>query len=281
MTPIIVSFSEIYKWQTCRRQFYYRFVLKRKPIEESDAVQTGIKGHRLMQIFYECLRNGMTKEEALKITHEEAAKMLRHDSFDGSLLKAWTLVDNYIRDNEFTADSFLVEERFLVPASRLTDDPELANVQIGFTPDVGFKRKGGFIDIEDYKFVHRAWTQKKIDRFPQLKLYQLFLETTGLTVSRTVLRFFNVTTGKIKAIPYTMDAAEKAVLAHDFLSAVKELVQFKTSLPYEPKKLPRTMNYTNCQYCDFAYVCGLEARGKDASRSLENMYKKSDYDYSA
>src|SRR5215216_3931976 len=154
----IVSYSEVFKKQTCDRQYFYRFVLGRKPVVESEAIDTGVKGHSLIQIFYEAMRDGKTKDEALAVVRLKAQKIIKEAEVpDFNLLKALTLIENYVKENEFKVEALLIENRFLLPASKLTDDPFFENVQIGFTPDVVFQRTGGFLDVEDSKFVQRAW----------------------------------------------------------------------------------------------------------------------------
>lgn len=277
----IVSFSEVAKWQTCQKQYYYNYILDRRPLELSDAITTGIKGHRLLQTFHEFLRDGKTKEEALKLTLESAKKLMREAGLDTDLLSAWTLVDNYIRATTFTAEAILVENRFLLPASMLTDDPDLAHVQIGFTPDVVFERKGKKLDVEDYKFIQRAWPKSKVNRFPQLKLYQIFLGKMNYDISRSILRFFNVKTGKITEQNYVLGSVEAQTLTEDFIAGVREVVKYKEAPSVTHKLAPRTMNYGACQFCAFEYPCSLQAEGKDATKTLENLYKKSDYDYNS
>lgn len=278
--PVVVSYSEIFKWQTCRRQYYYRFIMGLKPIEESDAIQTGVKGHQLLQNFYELLGMGHSKDEAHMLTTKSAMKLLNGKGLvDSNLIKAWTLVDNYIRDNDFTAKAVLIENRFLLPVASFYDDPSLSNVQIGFTPDVVFERNGRKIDVEDAKFVARAWSKSKKNRFQQIKLYQIFLECMGYDISRNVLRFFNVTTGEISVQNYTMSKEEERTLIHDFMEGVTEVVKFKTQAPEIIEKAARTMNYTACQFCQFEYPCTLQAEGKDATNTLNTQFTKSDYDY--
>lgn len=279
--PIIVSYSEIFKWQTCQRQYYYRYVLDLTPLEGSAPMDTGNKGHKLLEYFYNYLAEGKSKEEALKLTTIKAADLMKDDGLpDFNLVKAWTLVTNYIRATDFTATSIFVENRFLIPASRFSDDPSLDNVQIGFTPDLVLQRSGNYIDIEDYKFIQRNWSKKKKNRFPQTKLYHVFLEEMNYEVSRTLLRFFNVNTGEMSIQPYTMNLFEKETLIEDFMEGVKEVVRYKTKPEHTLKFAPRTMNYTACQYCDYEFPCSLEAEGKDATKTFKAEYGSGTYDYS-
>lgn len=273
---IIVSYSEVFKYQTCQRQYYYRFIKGLQPIEESDAITTGVNGHKLLQDFYELMRQGASKNDALTAVADSALKLINRDRFaDFNLLKAWTLVDKYIRETEFTGEAVLIENRFLLPVARLTDDPELSHVQIGFTPDLVLERSGRFLDVEDSKFVQRAWSKKKLERYQQTKLYQIFLSEMGYTISRTLIRFFNTQTTDITTYPYVLKAEERTSLTEDFLAGVRDVVRYKES----PTTAHRTMCYTACQYCAFVFPCTLEAQGKDASKVLSSMYVKSRYDY--
>jgi CRISPR/Cas system-associated exonuclease Cas4 (RecB family) len=277
----IVSYSEISKFQTCKRQYYYNFILGLQPVVMSDAISMGIKGHKLLQDFYILMSEGMDKLDALEHIREKAKKQIHASvATDFALLTAWTLVDNYIRDNDFTSEAILVENRFLIPASTFTDDPFFEDVQIGFTPDVVFKRKSGFIDVEDAKFVARAWSKKRLNRNSQVKLYQVFLESMGFDISRSILRFFNVKTGTITIEPYVMKPEEKKTVIHDFLEGVRDTINFKTQTMEKLQKAPRTMNDTACQFCYFEFVCSLEAEGKNATKTFNAEYVKRNYDYS-
>lgn len=271
----IVSFSEVFKWDTCQKQYHYSFIQKLRPFETADAMLTGTKGHRLLQDFYSLLKEGKTKEVAQKEIQASASKILLEDGrFDGTLLKSWTLVDNFIRDTEFKAEVAEVENRFLIPLSMIT--PTLTDIQIGFTPDVVFKRTGDFYDVEDAKFVGRAWSKSKKEMFHQAKLYQIFLRRMGYNVSRSSVRFFNVKTGDISVDTAKLETGEEKELITDFVDAVTEVVNYRRT---QPSRGRRTQNYTTCQYCPFQYPCYLERQGKDATKTLEANYMKSDYDY--
>ena len=287
---MIISFSELYKWNTCERQWYYNFGLGLVPVDKSKSLNTGIKGHDLLQAVYEAMMNGATKEEALKAVNERAMELIHgkkglfdltteHINDIKAVTKAWTLIDKYIRETEFTSKVVMVEQRFLVPASLITSDPYLQDVEIGFTPDVVFERAGGFIDVEDSKFVGRAWPSKKLNRFPQLKFYELLLKRSGRKVSRTTVRFFNTQTDIISHKNYIAEPAEEENLIFDFVKYAKEIKAFRE------KPIPlqifasRTMNYGACQYCSYENVCTLEAQGKDASKTMKTQFTVNDYNY--
>lgn len=278
--PEIISYSEVSKWDTCQRQYYYRFIKNLSPLEESHAITTGVKGHKLLQSFYEEYRNGKTKEEALHLTRDRAKKLMESEKFaDFDLLTAWTLVDNYIRGNTFPSETLLVENRFILPFAAIDDDPEFETLQIGFTPDVVFQRAGGFIDVEDSKFIQKAWSKPKLNRFSQAKLYQIFLQILGYNVSRSIIRFFNVKTGVITPQNYILEPGEDVILLRDFATGVKEVMRYRRSDPETISLARRTMNYSTCQFCAFEVPCTLEAENKSAEKTFKYFFKKSDYSY--
>lgn len=278
---MIISYSEVFKWDTCKKQYAYRFLDGLKPLEETEAMTTGTKGHKLLQNYYTYLSEGKSKEKAHRLTTESAMKLLSGAFYDRPLLTAWTCVDNYIRNTEMTAEAVLIENRFLFPASKLSDNPLLADVEIGFTPDVVFKRQGGFYDVEDAKFVGRAWSESKLNHFLQAKLYQIMLREMGYNVSRSVVRFFNTQTGKDSAVTAVLKPGEDKSIITDFTAAIVEIVKARqVPLDLREYTFRRTMNYTACGFCAFERPCAMEARGLDVSQTLKTGYVKSDYDYS-
>jgi hypothetical protein len=288
---LIISYSETLSWDSCPRQYYYQIIQKITPVEASEPLSVGIKGHSLLQHFYQGLQEGLSVEESKKRVHQKAKQYLDVPGLNpemAELLKAWGLVSKYIELTDFSSYKIaIVENRFLFPLNRVTDDPMLAEVQIGFTPDVVLERKGGFYTVEDAKFIGRAWSQKKLNRFPQAKLYEIFLRDMGYNVTRSSIRFFNTSTNKITVHGDSMTPQEPAILIRDFVKTVKEIVAYKRLAPMisdDPTVLSetrRTMNYSNCQYCWFETVCTTEAQGKDASKIIKHLYKRNDYDYSA
>lgn len=279
----VVSYSEVSKRDGCARQYYYRYILGLQPVTETIPIATGKKGHKLLQTFYTLLQQGKTIDEAWVIMNKQATEMLKNTSLAnaGTVMNAWTLVDNYMKSYKITkSESLLVENRFQVPASRFSNDPIFEDVMIGFTPDLVTQRMGGFCDVEDAKFVGKAWGDAKLDQYQQLKLYEIFLKEMGYNISRTILRFFNTTTGSIVEHKYTMDKVERDNILNDFMIAVADTVRFKNLPVEEIKRLSRrTLNTNDCQFCLFKFPCSLERKGKSATVTLQTDYVKSEYDY--
>jgi CRISPR/Cas system-associated exonuclease Cas4 (RecB family) len=277
---MIISYSELTRWDTCRMQYHYGHMEKLVPLEVSEPIATGNAGHALLQKFYSLLGDNFNIKDAVKQVNDTANTLLLSNKFGATgtpLLTAWVMVQNYIQSTEFKAEAVIVENRFLFPLSDLTDIPEASEIQIGFTPDVVFKRTGGFCDVEDSKFVGRAWSESKIKRFQQAKLYQIFLQRMGYNISRSQIRFFNTKTTKISVVPFELKAAEEKTLTREFVDACLEVAEYRNN----PNRLTRrTMNNNTCQGCFYEHICTLEAQGIDATWAKRSMFMKSDYDYS-
>lgn len=287
---MIISYSELKTWDTCQKQYHYSFGLGLRPLEESEAITTGTQGHKLLQAFYTALSEGKDRKEAIELTHKKAQHLIKQDGLGSPLIKAWTIVNNYIQTCEIKAEAVLVENRFLFPIHKLTDGfpeelfPEnlmdfFGTVEIGFTPDVVMKR-GFFYTVEDSKFVSRTWPKSKLNHFQQAKLYQIFLQRMGYNVTQSAVRFFNLETGKVELHPSVLNKAEEDLIIKDFIHGVMDIYYYRNSVQEVKDSARRTMNYTSCQFCPFNFPCLLEAQGKDASKTLKNLYKKNDYDYS-
>lgn len=283
MTVETISYSEISAWDVCQRQHYYSYTLGLVPTVLPEAINTGTNGHTLLQVFYSALKAGLSQEQAQAMMHTKAKQLVSASGFvDPTILTTIAIIDAYIKDYDSDAKVLFSETRIILPLSRLTDDPFFANVQVGFTPDVVFERKNGFCDVEDFKFVKRAWSDKKTKHFKQTKLYQIFLRTLGYDVSRGSIRFFNTTTGNVTVDNKNLTLAESLTLTKDFLETVREVVLRKRAIKegtYDPEATRRTMFYINCDNCFFSDPCMLEAKGISPDLTFRLHYKKNEYSY--
>lgn len=259
----VVSYTMVVSWQTCKWEFFYRFGLGLAPAQESNSINIGVHGHKLLENFYRAIQNGMDRKSArLAIQHQVAANP------PAELLKAWVLVDNYIRD-ELRLDGSVVkcEEPIIAPVA-----PDF-DLSIGITPDLLWHRTNKWYDLEDYKFIGRAWSDKKKSRYMQLNLYNVILRKLGYPISKGVLRFFNVETGKTSYKVYEPDQTTLDNIFKEFMVSAFEVQEFlNLSIPEQRERATRTLNYNICQFCSYEYPCTLELQGKDASKTLATQY---------
>lgn len=273
----VVSYSEVSIFHTCSRRYYYQMGMGLAPNSISPAIETGIEGHALLERFYKSLQAGKTQAAAVKSMHNPDNKMT------GEKLKAWMLANDYASKlNLKEGFPLLVEEKIIHKPNESLDNEYLGldDLMIGFTPDLVWEYKNGRIEVEDYKFVQRAWPENKIAHYRQLPIYMAFLRERGIDVSRAVLRFFNASTNKISYHIFNPSDEELRILKSEFIRAALQVKEFKDRPVKEQRELAiRTLNNNTCQYCPFAYPCKLEGQGKSASKTLATQYGASDYGY--
>jgi PD-(D/E)XK nuclease superfamily len=236
-------------------------------LENSDAIDTGNFGHKLMEIFYRAIATGSTKEEALlRVRHT----LPKHK--EPFMIRSWVLVENYVNDLDIKGTAVAIEESFVVETEY--------EFNIGFTPDLIWWYNDKRLDVEDYKFVQRAWSPRKKARYTQLDVYRCLLLKHGLDVRKGILRFFNVTTGQVDLKEYTANPFRLERMYYEFITAAQTVHAFKNLHPEEQEALAiRTLNYNTCQWCDFEYPCNLELDGKSAEKTLQTQFKDLDYGY--
>lgn len=287
----VISYSEVNIFHTCSRRYFYQMGMGLAPISMGPAIETGVEGHTYLERFYKSLQAGKTQAASLKAMHNPDSKMT------GEKLKAWMLANDYASKLDLKEGfPLMVEEKVIhkpdesILAFKDEDRGHtyyggneylgLDDLYIGFTPDLVWEYKNGRVEVEDYKFVQRAWPENKIAHYRQLSLYMAFLRERGIPVSRAVLRFFNATTNKISYQIYNPSDEELNILKSEFIRAALQVKAFKDLPVAEQRELAiRTLNYNTCQYCPFAYPCKLEGQGKSASKTLATQYTESEYGY--
>lgn len=258
----LVSYTAVSTFLTCPREFYYRFVLNRTPIEQSKAITQGVVGHTMLESFYRDIRDGVDRETARQnMQHYLPSHMTVEMS------KVWALVDNYVRDLTLEETLLFVEDPMTVPVA---DDLEVA-----FTIDLAWLYKAKWIELEDYKFIGRTWPNNKLIRYSQLDIYMAMLRKLGYPAKKGTLRFFNLEINKIQKKVYEPSEVKLARVYEEFVMNAWKVKDF-LDLPLENQQefAVRTLNYNTCQYCQFVYPCDLELEGKDASNTLATQYKE-------
>lgn len=259
---MIVSYSEVSKWTTCQREYYYRFALNKRPMEESSPIMSGTNGHLMLETFYKALQRGCSREEARREVQNQLPKRKTPE-----LVKVWVLVDNYINSLPLEGSAVLVEQSFIVDI-----EPGL---KIGFTPDLLWDHKNKRLDIEDYKFVGRSWSHKKLSRYVQLDIYTVLLRKLGYSVDRAYLRFFNTETNKPSHKLYESSPARLERVFQEFIEYAHQVKAFKQLMPETQREAAlRTLNINACNFCYFEYPCTLEQEGESAEKTLTTQYKE-------
>lgn len=265
----IVSFSEIAKYQECEMEYYFQFGLGLTSNNHGTAINIGNYGHLVMEKFYRALKAGKSKEQAIEAMGEP------EEGFNSQWGRAYAVALKYIHSMDRKGAPLSIEERFIAPVSSSLD------LKIGFTPDLVWQKDGsGVIEVEDYKFIGRMWSDNKLSRYEQLNLYILFLRELGWDIKRAQLRLFNHSTLKIRTKVYEPSEEHLNSLRRNFIREAVKIMNFKTTPVKEQKDVAsRTFNYMVCDRCKFVYPCNLLRDGKDVTKTLANMYTENKYGY--
>lgn len=261
---MIISYSEVKSGQACMYRYYYQYGLGLVPKHEGNAINAGHAGHSIMKVFYRAIRNGSTRQDALELARLELDKYTSLHDFNERAVRAWALAEHYISNLSLKGTPVLVDEPLQLD---LTSE---YGFKIGFTPDLLWDDV-----VEDYKFVGKAWSNNKQDRYSQLDLYTVFLRMMGYTVNRAVLRFFNLQTNKVTQKTIDINPTKLNTVFNDFVKKASELRDFK-ELPVAAQRLEatRTFDEGTCNWCKYILPCTYELSGLDASKTLSTQFRE-------
>lgn len=272
----VISYSEVAIYQQCTQRYYYHFGLGLKALDMGPAITTGIDGHKMLERYYKAVLEGKDQESALAKMHNSVETMTAEK------LKAWMLANSYAQEFSSKGKPLLVEEAIIFkPEESLSLGVlGLDGLTVGFTPDLVWETKNGHIQVEDYKFVGRAWSKKKLAHYRQLNLYIVFLRALGYNVTEGILRFFNTTTNQSSSYSFKPTSRELEILKNDFVKEALKVREFRLQPVVEMREAAsRTLNYSTCSYCPFNYPCSLEAKGLSAQKTFATQYTENDYGY--
>lgn len=268
---MIVSGSEIATLNSCEMKYYYQFVLGLWPKDESVAISQGKAGHTNCQQFFEAIQAGLTKEEALQAMIPVA--------MDAESLKACSLASKFCQD--FNVDSgrpLLVEEQKIVPLE--------GRVKMGLTPDLVWGYHSGKVDLIDFKFSGRSWSQEASEIHSQLPSYKRHLaKHLGIKADKLKYVYFNTknqTEDKYKVHQFEVTDYEAEEVVRDQIKSIDRLIEFRESpVAWSRKEAKRTSHVFVCDYCPFKFPCRLGRKGleKKEQQALDMMYAHNTYGY--
>lgn len=268
---MIVSGSEIATLNSCEMQYYYQFVLGLWPKDESVAISQGKAGHTNCEQFFKAIQLGATKEEALQEMIPVA--------MDAESLKACSLASKFCEDfNVASGKPLLVEEQKVVPLE--------GRVKIGLTPDLVWRYNSGKVDLIDFKFSGRAWSQEASEIHYQLPSYRYYLaKNFGIKADKLKYVYFNTKNqneDKYKIHTFTVTDQETEEVVRDQIKSIDRLIEFREApVAWSRKEAKRINKVFVCDYCPFKFPCRLGRKGleKKEQQALNLMYTQNTYGY--
>lgn len=270
--PIIFSRSEAATWQICEMMYYFKYIrgYHQRSEDMSDPIKLGNIGHTLLQGFFTDIRNGLTKEEALK--------RIEPLGFTQQDLIALLLVRKFC--SEFDTDSgkpIHVDDALIVPVA---DD-----LYYGFAPDLVWQYNSGESILYDWKFTRRKWTQAQIDMHQQLPGYKYVLNKFyNANIKHCRYVFFNTTSENKISWSYgntSPDMIESKNVLDNLIKIAYRMKERKYLPVIEAEELSElAVDGKACAYCPYEFPCKLRRKGQPFEKSLQLMFTtETDYGY--
>lgn len=286
-----VSHSEVDSYLLCRRKHYYGYGLSLQRVTESNSLQTGTAGHKVLEVFYRhILENGLTAEEqsaefdnAFKIaqeTYNEIVKEGYEDANNRAALHDILFHETY----GYFANEFFVRNgwRILGVESEFNlmyDEDTQASYP--FVVDMIVQDTDGKYVVIDHKFVYDFYTPEQTDLQPQIPKYIGALRALGHEVSYgayNMLRTRKMKDPTPESNNYLMllkpNSTRVVNTFMEQLGVAAEIQALKElTIEEQEKRAYRTANKMVCQSCSFRDICSIELMGGNVELIKKTEYK--------
>lgn len=249
-----VSNSETIEFQSCKRKYYYSYILRLQPKYPSIPLVKGNFGHDLLDTYYtakmladdEVGPIDAVKENFLR-TYNGAAD----PEISNAYLETYDIVRRYLANHNPFHNPVEVETTHKVPLS--------GRVGIAFKIDL-LDDTDGVRTLVDHKFTSRAFTQKKIATTAQLFKYMAALDLDDQPVDRVVINqimFQRNAPWPHQALDMDIDIITARMYLIEHTKTAEVIERWHNDLDdNEVENLAtRCFNWLVCQYCPFFSLC--------------------------
>lgn len=275
--PISHSMADTYN--ACKKRFEYSHIDKLMPGTLPEALARGIYAHNLMEIYFTCIKEGKTNEEAYLVTLNNAMDDPKYYT------KIWSRIDHFLTNIYPTLGwktIIAIERTYRVNVADQYEFP--------FTVDLVVATEDNDIVAVDFKFGADAYDEDTLKLFPQLPKY-----VGGLNILQQQNNLDHVAPTKAMYVfirsRTNMTDPEKFVKIESvnvnryriYNSFKEQSMTAEAILTHKAsdKPYPRTFN-NNCKYCPFIELCTAEMNGKDAEEiqtMKDVLFTKNTYGY--
>lgn len=286
-----VSHSEVDSYLLCRRKHYYGYGLSLERISQSQSLQLGTAGHKILEEFYRTLlASGDTTEKQQEAFESGLAKA--RDAYVAVVDEGYEDAQNKARledmlfhpDYGYFANEYMVRNGWRVLAVEqefnLVYDEE-TQASYPLVVDMIVQDPEGRYVVIDHKFVYDFYTPEQTDLQPQIPKYIGALRAMNYEIAYGVYNM--IRTRKLKT-PEADNSNYFMILKPNTdrvlntfmeqLGVAAEIQQLK-QLPIEEqsKRAYRTANKMVCQSCSFRDICSTELMGGNTELMLRTEYK--------
>ena len=282
MTKIISS-TEITAKNTCDKLHDYMYNQNLEPAQYSLEIRRGYTGHKVLQAYYECLRDNWNHEAAVNYASDTLGDIIResdpedteHTQMLADLSRLLIKYFDYYRGDTKKYKILAVEKVFTTPISGETG--------FGMILDLLVERITGefrgYVDIIDHKFTNNFKTNDDLRLDGQQPRYDITLRANGYPIKDCI--FNQIRFRKIK------DPTPDQLFRRSSLLSTSKAVQNiwnetrdtadkihgEASGSYK-KRTGRTLSYSACHRCFFRELCFAELAGQDTTAMRKIEFKQ-------
>lgn len=271
----LISNSEITTWLTCRRRYYYEYVLNIEPKVFSEPINQGILIHAILEEYYAAKALGLPEEDCRHNADEPISVALDRGDLDiAVLLKTRSLMEryfNYYEEEDKQYEIYAVE-------SKLSKQLDPKFNMVGTVDLIWRDINTDTYYVVDHKSSYNFWTDDQASISGQMPKYVILGKELGINVTTAMVnqirtREMKSTNGKdyfkrayVKPNDHRLRDVEQ-----QHRNASKEIIAFREGEDgSEPVPIYNKFYCSNCPYLD---LCQATADGTDLTYIVKHNYK--------
>lgn len=274
-----ISNSEVQAWDSCRRLYWFAFVLNLKPKALQRALDRGTLGHEAMSVY---------------ITHRLAG--LNHPQAMARMQEFWVSVKNVPIDVKM--ETLFLFDRYMQyhqgwPQWKLLGTEERVDLQLTDELTIPIRYdlmvediKTGKILVGDFKFTYDFWKPNDHSLNGQMFKYITVLQANGYKVDGGFLE--EIRTRKLgaekasdhrnlwKTTTYYPSIARRRNSLKQHIQTSLEIIDYRNLSIEEQEDQARPIlnKHGACRFCSFAPICIAKLDGKDITFDIEQDYEQ-------
>ncbi len=266
---ITVSHSEVDSYLRCERQHFYGYGLGVTRINESDSLARGTAGHKILEKFFNGLKDGLDVKDLNTQVFADCAEIaILNPDQAGELIRTFIAFFNNYPFYGWVVEG--VEQEYVLPVTE--------GLAIPFVVDLLIRDPYGYLWVIDHKFMYDYLNDRDLELTPQLAKYFIGLKALGVQVDRAAYSVYRYRPNqkddnyKFTPVDFTQERLvqtirEQAIVA-DRILKLKELPIEQWSY-----NAMRVSNKMVCNSCSFRSLCVAELNDWQPNLVLSADYK--------
>jgi CRISPR/Cas system-associated exonuclease Cas4 (RecB family) len=274
-----VSHSEVDSYLLCRRKHYYGYTKSLQRVQESAALAMGSAGHKVLEVFYKAILDGLSFDVALAAAKAEADELRQQVAIPANRANIFdTLFDLYFPNEPLVKEGWeilAVEKQF-----NLEYDPE-TQAQYPFVVDIIAKSPEGKVVVIDHKFVYDFYNYEASIMQPQIPKYVGALRALNYKIDHGAYNMIrtrklkeSTAEGMLSWLDVKPEPARVQQVFKEQIAVSSDIMAIKALSPeMQDAHAYRVANKMVCQSCSFLDICRTELSGGNSKLMIETEYK--------